>query len=291
MSFIIAGLDLGIAFQWQIILLIPLSRLGGWLDPKWTCLAYGLLPLYLIDQLLVKCGISGFKAYGGLILLVGILHLIEGLLAFLYGGLNCEEAILYKEDKKVGGYQIFKKWYVPLLFFSIQGFYVPIVAVLTYVDQTFSLLPHQKARRMGLCISGYGGILICLAYLVEVQKLPVSLSVLTTAIFHEGLFKLGEAIEQKGRREVQIIQGVKIIETSQNEIFNNPFAIGDLIIRINGRPIRSEREYEMILKEARESFLVQVKRVDGRVQLIDCNSRLLRRVENKVASAQIKQLK
>lgn len=273
-------LDLGIPFSWELLLLIPVSIAGGLISHKFTCLAYSIPFIYVLDVL-----IRGFNLrqepvlpYASLMILVGVLHTVEGLLTALYGGYQTKCVVNYKEDKIAGGYQAYKRWYIPLLFFVIQGIYIPILAVLIYTDETFTMDPKRKAKSMGLAIGIYGIIVITMGYLAKALYMPLTLGILFMVVFHEVLFVINRGIEAKKLCYNKPKQGVRIIEVTKNEAICSPFKRGDIILSINENRINTSEAYEKLIEEEK-SYHIKIRDMEKEERVIVCDKAMLLKYE------------
>ena len=122
----IIGRGYGEPVSIELILLVLGSMVLGALDPKFTCLAYVTAIIYLIDAGLVLLKIKGTYftlPYEKLILLVGALHIIEGVMAYFYGAKDNLCVVNYKRNQITGGYQAYRRWYIPLFLFTIHGIF------------------------------------------------------------------------------------------------------------------------------------------------------------------------
>lgn len=129
--------------------------------------------------------------------LTGVLHLIEGILTYLFGAIENEEILIYKEEKIAVGHTSYGRWFVPLLFFKLQGFYVPIFANIVYYNETFHYTSEEKAHLMGLSIGLFGCILVGVTVLVYYIKLPLIFGLILMSLLHEGLFKIDAYLERE----------------------------------------------------------------------------------------------
>ncbi len=275
-------LNLGIPFTWGILLLIPISLIGGWIKPKFTCLAYVVPIIYLIDCLLhmIKINHTQLIPYENFIILIGILHAIEGLLTTQYGAKDYKEITNYKKVQIAGGYQLDRKWYIPLLFFTIKGFYIPIVAIVAYTDTTLTMKPQEKAKKMGLVIKVYACCILLLAVLTKLDYIPLLVTIFFTPLLHELMFAINEQLEKYSPINQIPELGLRIVATTQSQDFHNPFSRGDIIETINEQPIYTLQDYEDALSINLEQYIIRIQTLEGTYQTIYCNKNLLQKAEN-----------
>lgn len=284
-SLLMMILGISIPCTLSMLLLIPITFIGYLINPKYTCLAYVVPAIYLIDCILQLTGLKAkdstpFLAYENFIILIGILHAIEGLLTVQYGANNSKEITNYNKINIAGGYQLDRRWYVPLLFFSIKDFYIPIIAVIAYTDETRTMKPVQKASKMGLIIKLYACTILGLGVLLKLDYIPLSLAMFFTPLFHELMFAINEQLEIYSPINTPPAQGLRIIATTKSPNFYNPFNKGDIIEYINSNPINTLQDYENILNTDTDDYIIEIQTLEGSYQTIHCNKTLLKRASN-----------
>lgn len=268
-------------FTPAILIPMGISIILSKIKPKYACLAYVISLIYIIDWLLQEAGLTQetLLPYDKLIFLTGILHATEGFLTGQYGSRDFKE-ITYNKKKIAGGYHLYRKWYVPLLFFSIEGVYIPIFTLVTYSDETYTMPPKEKSRKMGLVIKLYGCILLVLAFLIHLDYCEVDIGILFMFLLHELMFAINEQFEKNGSMNKVPEQGIRIIETSQNPNFHNPFSRGDSIEKINEVPINTIEDYRKVIENGEDRYIVVLRTLEGDKKTISCNRKLLKRIDN-----------
>lgn len=279
----ILGLD--IPLTPGVLLIIPMSIVFGLIKPKYTCLAYVVPSIYVVDCILHGLNLlQGQKPnllpYENIIILIGILHAIEGGLTIQYGANDSKEILNYNKEKIAGGYRLDRKWYVPLLFFTVKGWYIPIVAVLAYTDETYTMKPSQKASKMGFIIKLYACIVLGLGVLNKLGYISVTLALFFVLILHELMFAINDQLEVHSTINTPPKQGLRIIATTESQDFHNPFNRGDIIEFINADPINTLEDYEKALSTNAELYTISVQTIEGDHQVIQCNKTLLKRASN-----------
>ncbi len=246
--------------SWELVILLLMSLILGFIDKKLTCLAYVTALVYLMDTILV-----GFKLkamyftlpYEKLILIVGALHMLEGLLTYLFGARENQCIINYKRNQITGGYQAYRKWYIPLFLFTIKGFYVPLLCVLVYADETYTMKPEAKAKKSGKCIWMYGSIILLIGLLVCLRKVPLVLGMIMMPIAHELLFVINDFMERGPYMYSLPKKGVRVIEINKEQKQRNNIKRGDVILKVNGKNIIGEEEYYKQLLEKRLVMMIE----------------------------------
>ncbi len=279
-------LGLGIPVTPSVLLIIPMSIIFGLIKPKYTCLAYVVPSIYVIDCVLHRLNLmqghipNNLLPYGNIIILIGILHAVEGILITQYGANDSKEILNYNKEKIAGGYRLDKKWYIPLLFFTIKGWYIPIVAVLAYTDETYTMRPSQKASKMGFIIKLYACTVLGIGILNKLGYIPIILSLFFVLVLHELMFAINEQVEAHSIINTPPKQVLRIIATTESQDFHNPFSKGDIIEFINANPINTLEDYEKALSTNVDQYTISVQTLEGNHQVIQCNKNLLKRVSN-----------
>lgn len=247
MLVVLAGIQIPIG--WVYLLVLIVSIIMNQINSKLTCMAYVMPIIFIMDETLVLSGLKSnyFNlAYVEIILLVGILHCVEGILTFSYGGNKNSAIMTYRGKKVAGGYQAYGKWFIPLLLFSINGIYVPLVAAVVYANESFVLTPKSKARVMGSWIFVYGLIVIVIGYLTRLGNLPLLFAMLTMPILHEILFAIDTHIEQGELLYPYPKQGVRVMDFKEalpKSARKMVIEKGDIILKVNERSVNTEEEY------------------------------------------------
>lgn len=265
-----------IQLEWSFLMLVLVSLIANRISPKFTCLAYVMAIVFVIDWILIRLGIKAtfFKlSYAKMIYLVGILHFIEGIFTFLWGGQNSNPIMTYRGKEVAGGYEAHGQWLIPLLFFSIGGLYVPIIASVVYCNQSFVLSPKEKAKTMGGLIGGYGILLLAISYLVEEGLISLTIGVLSMPLLHEFLFMIDDYIETRPFKYPLPKKGIRVIEIMGTNKLG--IARGDIIKAINEVIINDEVDYCRGLKQ-QENVRITIEKLTGEEVKLVCTVKELR---------------
>lgn len=196
-STLLIKFDIIIPFSYKLFLLIPMAILLMLIDVKWGCFSYIIPVFYALNSFTVAAGlkITWFELpYKKLIVLVGVLHLMEGILVLLHGHDNAYEVPIYKENHINKGYSSNKFWPIPLLIFKTAGIVplVPIYAILGYGDVAFYKTPRQKSAYMGALLIIYGSLIFIMGLNVIDGYFPEILGIIMMPVCHELLFILNK---------------------------------------------------------------------------------------------------
>ena len=237
--------------------------------------------MYILDWLARYLGLTtnALLPYDKLILLTGILHAIEGFLITQYGERDYKIAN-YNKIKIAGGYQLYRKWYVPLLFFSVKGIYIPILMIMTYGDETYVMKPKEKVNIMGFITKLYGCLIMIIGIAIRLGYLSTTVGILFMCLFHELMFGINEQIEKHDPVHIPPAQGIRIVATSESTDFNNPFSRGDIIESINDKQINDITDYQEAISTAEEPLYIKICTLEGEPKTVQCDISLLKKVDN-----------
>lgn len=279
-AFVGATLTLGgVLCLWVVTALLLLIRV------RYLCLAYSVGLLGIVQFIL-----NLFPGYAGagwigevvsvvrelnipaLLMLVGLLHLAEGLLvrsqaASFAGPLFFEG----KRGKLVGGYQMQSLWPVPLLLLipaQTSGGVLPwtplfggeawqggfalmaLPVVIGFSELTTGMLPQQKARITSGRLLAYGTVVIAFA-LASHWWTPLMLAAALAAILlHEALILLSRFEEQqKSPLFVHPQGGLKVLAVLPGSPADElGIRAGETIVRVNGVPVPTKEELHAALR-------------------------------------------
>lgn len=222
---------------------------------KFSCLSYIIPLIYFMEQGLRRVApIPCFQiAYKELILLIGVLHFTEGILTFFFGKDRSEVVITYEGSNIAGGYQSYGKWIVPLLLFSVQGIYIPILAGIIYLNRTFTQIVEEKVEKMGIAIALYGLVIFILDELVRQDKFSLMKMMILMPCMHELLFVWDKILESGKAIYTYPSKGLRLMAFAASQIMPRPFERGDIILEVNGQSITCE---EVFYKMRHEKYLM-----------------------------------
>lgn len=193
-SLILTSLEIYIPITKGMLILIPITIILVCINPKWGCFSYVIPITYVIYEIgkLIGQNLDWFDLhYSKMTILIGVLHIVEGILVGIYGYENSQKVPMYREKHITSGYIFRKYWPIPLLVFkytSNQITIVPIYAMLGYVDMTLLKNPKFKPRVMGSILGIYGIIIVSLGYLVIKQVINIGVVMIIMPILHEVMF-------------------------------------------------------------------------------------------------------
>ncbi|MGL4736344.1 MAG: hypothetical protein ACRCW2_02710 [Cellulosilyticaceae bacterium] len=180
----------------QLVWIVPVALVMILLNPKFGCFSY-VVPVTCFMHKVMSLCFTGVvftsQTYRQLVLLVGILHIIEGLLVVLWGYENPREEPMQTGNKLIRVKKLTKYWPVPLVVFhptDIGMTPLLLYAFLGYGDLARGDEEKQKSHLTGSIILLYG---VCMTFLGwycirHVYFLPPIMVIMP--VLHELIFKV-----------------------------------------------------------------------------------------------------
>lgn len=193
------GLDclgIRIPITGQLIWIIPVAVGLILINPKFGCFSY-VVPVTCVLHKVLSLMFEGVKfstqTYRQLVLLVGILHIMEGLLVILWGHENPREELMQEGNRLVRVKKMTKYWPIPLMVFHpTEAGMTPLMlyAFLGYGDLAREDEVEQKSYLTGAIILVYGICMTivgwyCIGHMYFLPPIMVLMPVL-----HEMIFKV-----------------------------------------------------------------------------------------------------
>lgn len=200
MSMLLSYFNLTVQVSPNILILIPIAILLIMIHPRFGCFSYAIPIAFLMEGILNLLNTNLYTLdYKMLINLVGVLHIIEGLLVIGFGASYARDVPIY-ENKRLVTYKIMRHiWIVPLFFtLSQEQAILPLYAILAYGDHAKVRSPREQSRITGLLILLFGLILFVLGKYAHPNGLQVSGIILLMPVLHEMIFVVEEYCN-KGR--------------------------------------------------------------------------------------------
>ncbi|NMA87018.1 MAG: PDZ domain-containing protein [Tissierellia bacterium] len=227
--------------------LMPLAIGLSLIHPRFICFSYagGILALSNL--------IIGYPDINipGILMIVGVLHLIESLLILLDGSTWKTPVFMEREGEIVGGFTLNRFWPVPFIIFVNGQIIYPatIVAILGYGDYALANYPEKKSRETAGILSIFSIILIIFAKLSMNYEIFKYIGAIFSPLGHEIVIKIGQKIEENGKYLFKPSpQGLKILDVLPGGIGKKlNLESGDIIVSLNGSKIYSDRDVEAIL--------------------------------------------
>ncbi len=280
--FVFLGMNLtmeGILCLWAVTIVLMLFRI------RYLCLAYSVGILGVI-----QFGLNLFPGFAGsgfvgevvrivreldipaLLCLVGLLHVVEGLLV-RWQGASFAGPLFYegKRGKLIGGYQMQSLWPVPLFLLvpaqttggvlpwtplfggdAWQGGFglMALPIVLGFSEMTMGLLPKDKARVSSGRLLGYGAVITVLALLSSWWSPLLPVAALAAFALHEALIWLSRFEEQqRSPLFVHPQGGLKVLAVLPGSPAEElGIRAGESIVKVNGVPVPTKEDLHAALR-------------------------------------------
>lgn len=304
--------SLGVVFRESsgILYLFVISILLMFIKPRLICFSYSGAALGLISIILKFISIFVPQLSSStvldidilyLVILIGVFHIIEGILVMIDGDRGAIPVFTNKDGKILGGYALKRYWILPIaimiavtmdnsmlsygteyiqnpdwwpLIKSSSGAaliassvisILPFYTILGYSSITFTRSKREKAISSGVHILIYGIILIAVAQLSKFGIWSEMLVLAFMPLAHEFMLKLQVKNEmRRAPRFVSDEEGLIILEISaDSKVKEFGINIEDKLLSINDKNINSEAEVYSILKENLYNAVLKIKNSNG----------------------------
>lgn len=243
--------------------------------------------------------------------LVGVLHIIEGILVVVDGRKGAIPVFSNKEGNIIGGFALKRHWILPisLMLLSIAStssgsvssgvsylttphwwpLITPSISMEMFNKATISMLPlfggigfssvtfsQSKAKKTyisGSLIFGFGVILTLVAQLGNINFFTKMLVLAFAPIAHEGMLYIGRYIEKRSKPKfVSTKDSIMVLEVAPNTPADEMgIKSGDLIIEINNRKIENESQIITIMTGTSSFFWLKIKKPTGEIEEVHYN--------------------
>lgn len=316
-SFILSYLGIAFPDTSVIYMLFLFSIILMFIKPKLICFSYSgailailILILNFLKNDLNLTSLSGVTIpivnIVSLITLIGVMHIVEGLLVMIDGSRGAVPVFTNQQNKIMGGFALSRYWSVPIslmLIFSksvINGgesiaepswwplintgltpeilktailIFMPFYAVVGYNNITFTKSKKGKSLLSGCLILIYGVIICFIAQLAHLQYVFKIIAILLTPILHEGMLYLDTYIELKSKpKYISSEEGLMVLEVAPNSPAKEMgIESGDLLVSVNNTIINSEKEIFEHLRELQNFIWLKVKKRTGEIKELSYN--------------------
>ncbi|HBM79930.1 MAG TPA: PDZ domain-containing protein [Clostridiaceae bacterium] len=287
--------DMGIQY------LILISLILMFIEPRFICFSYSGGILSIAGLLFNIKGID----VTGIMILVGMLHLLEAVLIYIDGYRGAVPVFLQREDGKVvGGFTMQRFWPIPIALVMFVGFSsaksgasistpdwwpvikpfmdpsniknalfqaFPVSAILGYSEFTSSCLPREKCRKSAIRLMIFSVMLLSIAISSSYVYALKYVAALFAPFAHEYLIEHERKSERnKGSIFSAPPLGIRVLDT----IPGGPAEMmgiksGDTILSINNRTIVTEEGMNCFFNDFVTFIWVDVKGIDGRIRTLE----------------------
>lgn len=288
-----------VVLTWVIALILALFRI------RYLCLSYsaGILGIMHIGLLLLPDAVS-WNGIGpllqivadadlpSLLIIVAVLHLLEGMLARFQGARMSTPLFMEgKRGKIIGGYQLQGFWPVPLfLLVPMQGGNMEGVpwmtllgsdytagwtllafpAMIGFTEFTKTRLPQEKARWNARLLMLYGGILFAAAAAAHFWSPFVLVAAIMSIALHEALFAYSRWDE--ARRTpifVPSSRGLMILAVVPNSPAQElGLQAGEIVHKVNGHKVWNKTDLHVAMQQSSAFCKLEVLNLQGEVKFL-----------------------
>ncbi len=304
---------LGLVFDENsnIYLLFMLSLFFMAFKPRFICFSYSGALLGLVSLLLKyaaiilnmpKLDVINIDVLT-LMTLVGVLHIIEGILVMTDGSRGAIPVFTNRDNKIIGGFALKRYWALPVAILILLGSassdlvagqslmtpgWMPAIrgeiaarilknsviasialyGIIGYSSITFTKSKAKKSIFSGALIMGYGVLLTAVSQLAAYGVAFQFFILIFAAALHEAMLRLEKYIELTLEPKfVSSEEGIMVLEVAPNSpAYEMGIQSGDLIVKLNDKKIEAEEEILNIVKGNFNSLTMKIKKASGELR-------------------------
>lgn len=300
---------LGITFldTSSIYILFVISIIFIYIKPELGCFSYSAavlgfasIVMYGLSVLFEKPEISKLNIdITNLVMLVGVMHMVEGLLVMLDGKRGAIPVFGSKGGKIIGGFAYKRQWIFPMAILlimqssqvasgssSIQtpdwwpllnhsenlAYFatvvigaLPIFAGINYTSVTFTKKKSQKPLYSGLLILAYGSMISFISLFGGINIFIDAVIVAIMPISHHFMLYLDRIVEEKGVvRFVSGDEGLCVLAVAPDSVAKSMgLDSGDIIMEINNIKADSDEIVFGMMDKIPKKITMKVKKANG----------------------------
>lgn len=238
--------------------ILPLALILSLFHSRFICFSYagGIIALVSLIIGFPNVNISG------ILMVVGVLHLVESLLILIDGKTMRTPIFMERDGQIIGGFVLNRFWPVPFTIFINGKIIYPatIIAILGYGDYALTNYPEKKSKETAGLLSIFSIILLIFASLSKNYEIFKYIGAIFSPLGHEFVIKLGNKREESGKYLFKpSLYGLKILDVLPNSIGKSMnLNSGDIIISLNGNRIYSNRDIEEVLVQKPKYIWMEV---------------------------------
>lgn len=288
LSFVVTLLGFPMIYTEYLYFILPLSLILGFYHVRYTNVVYGGMLLAVLSQIFNGQEIGNITLpeidlnVSGLLGVVGILLVIEGILLYLLRHNSMVPIMAKKDDKVILGYGFQRFWPIPLVLLvvtqataatesSVQMplwwpilkdirfdqmdylvFMLPMLFVLSHGTLSFTKSPTKQMKDQSIVYLVSGIILLSTGFVImrnPTFELIGAIVFCLVALVPERL----EAFLENSRKPCYIIEGkgVRIIHVTKGSIADSRgIKAGDVIIKVNEIEVTNLFQYNALIKDS-----------------------------------------
>lgn len=301
-----SGIDLIFIFS---ILLMTIS-------PRFICFSYSGAILGFVSLVFKTLSINNIDVLSSLgvasdilmalditalMTLVGVLHIVEGILVIIDGHRGAIPVFTNKDDKIIGGFALKRYWALPIAIFlilnnntviggesigtpdwwplinhslssnilqtAVLGL-MPFYGVIGYNSVTFTRNKKEKALLSGVSIFIFGIALTLVAQLATKGLVWQFIVVFFAPLAHELMLYVQRYMEEKGKPKfVSDDEGIMVLEVSPNSpAYEMGIKSGDKVLQINDDPVDNEISIYKFISKNLQDVRLKIKDSKGLIR-------------------------
>jgi len=299
-SIVLVAVGVPLYFNEVLLLMTPLALVLGTYRLRMMCISYAAALLSFVALTFSEANFFGITIPNlelhvpSLFILVGLLHIIEGVLIQFTAPKNAVPIISRKDNTIVMGHIIQKNWLIPLSLLVVQlgvlasggvempdwwplivfktenpVFYtlLPLVGFLSYSTITYSDTPRKKSFVSGLNIFIYGILIVLMGIVSQESKLLQYVGCSMLFVLHELIYVL-ERLRETKRAPIYTlpVKGIRIMQIIEGG-FGETLGMkkGDVIEKINDTVIKDIQHFIHLIKETKEYVNIVTRTLSGKV--------------------------
>lgn len=239
--------------------------------------------------------------------LIGVLHIIEGMLVMIDGSKGAVPVFANKNDKVIGGFALKRNWALPIALIVILNngafnitnevvnisnwrpmlkgtidlnllknaavYFLPLYAVVGYRSITFTKSKKEKTIISGSLIMVYGIILVAVSQLASLNLFFKFAILIFAPLAHESILKIEKLFEAKGKPKFTSCgEGIMILEVIPNSIaYEMGMESGDLILDVNDKKIEFDKDIIENIRKVPYYISFKIKKHTGELIHVSSN--------------------
>ncbi len=296
-----------IEFRAEWVLLIWIFSLGFMLIRRsYSCIAYsvgliGVLQLIInhyeytssmawVDHLVIMIREVNLQS---LLVVVGVLHLVEGILLARNGGRISRP--VYTEGKrghKIGGYQTEAMWIVPLfivvplntsqtfdsiwtsiftLDFQTQLGFIVFPAMIGFSSFALTKSPQRKAKQDGRMLFLFGCMMLLIAMVSASHQWVGYLGACLSIVLHELMMKISLYVENRRSplfaHSAKGLRVLSVIPSSPAEKLG--IQMGEIVHRVNGVKIQNNEDLYLAMQHNSAFCKLEIINLDHEIKFVN----------------------
>lgn len=306
-SLILTILGIAVDFPSSILIMLIISLILMKVKPRYMCFAYSgpiLAFISFFSLIMVKYfGVSEEYLFDiniiSLMSLIGVLHLVEGLLILIDGKRGVTPVFAKRKGKIIGGFSISRYWVLPLVFLMVNTYnatgyaevnnwwpilngtlgaltvgtvigtkFIPTFVMIGYNTITFTKEKEKKIVSTAINTSLYGLSLVIFAQLASLNLFMEFLLIIYVPLAHEFMLRIEYYLEvTKSPKFINRDEGLIVLDVLPNSpACKMGIRSGDLLLEANGEPLVSSISFSKIIKEIKNSVHIKIQKNNGKIK-------------------------